>query len=77
MAWSGLSLVKSNPVPEPVFDRDSEGQQQLSGSTTFGTQVFSMDAQTGAYTFGYDTGIQLYQTKTMLEIRNYKRTVNI
>ena len=34
----------------------SDGGPRTPSFSAFGSQTFTMDAQTGSYTFGYDTG---------------------
>lgn len=48
-----------NSVPGVVLDTSFyEGRLPIHSSDgSFSTQLFTMDAATGAYTFGYDTGI--------------------
>lgn len=69
MAWNGAKAAQLNPfdwesdgaeASIPVGARDSgfyEGRLPIhSSDASYSTQVFTMDAETGAYTFGYDTG---------------------
>ena len=66
---SSLALLALDPLAfssDPVQDGDDvaagiggfffDGRIQSNSANWGGTSLFVMDAQTGAYTFGYDTG---------------------